>query len=282
MPKFRLVSGKGIIAQVVRGAGGKIPSTYLDDILEYIPEGLGMLLATNALILTSSGDKDCPGEILVKNHCACLPAGFITIEGVEDECGRRMLEGSDVTDFTRPTAKARITPTDKDRANVFEVDPTTYQTSSGVPTTKPGTSIPLFGEDIVQSTPQNRTNDYYRISGNYIQTSFECGYVKLHYWALPVDKEGYPLIPDNENFKQAIEWHVIRRLIGSGYEHKVFSYQFADEKFEFYAARALTEVSYPSADSMARLHHLTVRLIPPSTYHEDFGIGYEQQEVLRK
>jgi hypothetical protein len=282
MPKFRLVSAKSIIARVIRGAGGKIPSSLIDDIFEYIPEGIGMIQVTNSMVLTSTGDKNCPGEILVKNHCACLPAGFINIEVVEDECGNRMLEGSDVTDFTRPTTLQHQKPSDKTRVSVFEVDPSTYQTSNGVPATKPGTSIPLYGEDIVPVSSPTNVRAYYRISGNHIQTSFECGYIKIHYWALPVDSEGYPLIPENENFKQALEWHIIRRLIGAGYEHKVFSYQFADQQFEIFAARAMSEVSFPSTDSMARLHHATVRLIPPSTFHEDFGIGYEQQEILRK
>lgn len=282
MPKFPLVSAKSIIAQVIRGAGGKIPSYLLDDMLEFIPEGISMLLVTNALVLLSSGNKNCPGEILVKNHCACLPSGFVTIEGVEDENGRRLYEASDVTDFTRPTKRATFKADDKTRINLFQVDPTTYTTSDGTPTTKPGTSIPLYGEDVVQLPTVSSSNGYYRIAGNYIQTSFECGYIKLHYWTIPVDNEGYPLIPDNAYFKQAIEWHILRRLIGAGYEHKVFSYQFADEQFKIYAATAMNEVSFPNQDSMAKLYNLTVRLIPPTNYYEDFGTGYEQLEIIRK
>lgn len=283
MPKTRLISAKGIVASIIRSTGNKIPQHLIDDILEYLPEGIGLIQVTNSMVVTSTGDQDCPGELLVKNHCACLPGGFQYVLAVEDECGRRIPEGGDITDFTRPTSlRHQGISNDNTRVSVFEVDPTTYQTSDGTPTTQPGTSIPLYGQDLRPVTDSSRRTSYYRISGNYIQTSFECGYIKLHYLTLPVDKEGYPLIPDNQYFKLALEWHIIKRLIGSGYEHKVFTYKEADEYFELYAARAMSEVSYPSLDSMARLHNSTVRLITPTNYEEDFYVASEQPEILRK
>lgn len=263
MAKTSLVSGKVILARVIRALGYKLPSVYHDDILEWIAEGLGMIQVTNALILKETSDMDCPGEILVRNFCAKLPCGFIAIERVKNEYGNRLREASATAQRTTNPALDRI------RASVFNVNPYLHQTEDGVPTESPGTSIPVYGEDIEQSEDLSSKN-YYQIKGNYIQTGFEEGYIQIEYWALPTCDEGYPLIPDNEPFKQAIEWYVIMRLIGSGYEHKVFNYQMASAEFEKWAGRGMNEVSYPTPDTMARINNVTVRLIPPDHFRDDF------------
>jgi hypothetical protein len=255
-----------------------------DDVLEWIAEGLGFIQVTNALVVTSTGAKGEPNELLVANHVASLPCGFVNLLAIEDENGMRLPEGGDVTDFREQTSARHIglDLPGEPRVSVFNVNPFDHQTSSGVPTTQPGTSVPIFGQDIQQTLTNPRARNYYRIKGNCVQTSFESGFIRLHYLAIPTDREGYPLIPDNENFKQCLEWHVIRRLIGAGFEHKVFNYDRADAEFEKYAARAMAEVSYPSLDSIARTNRSTVRLIPPFQFQEDFFTNSEQPELLSK
>lgn len=285
MPNFKQVSAKEILARVIRGTGYKLPSVYQDDILEWIVEGIGYVQTTQTLITESSGEQDCPGELLVSNHCVELPCGFISILAVEDEYGNRIPEGGDITDITLQTsARHRGNQSNQDtRISTFEVNPYQHQTSAGVPTTTPGSSVPIFGQDLTSSANiRSNKRAYYKIQGNYLQTSFESGFVRIHYLALPVDKEGYPTIPDNENFKQALEWHIIRRLIGSGYQHPIFSWDKADEQFEKFAARAVNEVSFASLDTRARTWNSTVRLIPPHSYANDFFIGSESGERILK
>jgi hypothetical protein len=281
MSKTRFVSGKEILARLIRATGKRLPSEYHDDILEWVAEGLGMLQVTNTLLLTSTGDIDCPDEIEIRNHCAELPCGFQFMEAVEDENGLRLPEGSDKTDYTRPTTLRHRNIVDA-RVSAFNVNPYQHQTSDGLPTDEPSASFPFLGEDIEPTTEVRQTKHYYNLSGNHIHTSFEEGFVKLHYWTTPVCKEGFPMIPDNENFKQAMEFHVLRRLLGAGYEHPVFTYDYVDKQFELYAVRGMNEVSYPSPETMARINRSTVRLIPNYAAYQDFFIGSEQAERLSK
>lgn len=283
MAKTTFVSAKVVLARVIRALGYRLPANYQDDILEWTAEGLGMLQITNSLNLTSSGAIDCPGELLISNHCVALPCGFVQLVAVEDENGIRIPEGGDQTDITLQTSRRHATE-DTARPSVFEVNPYVYQTTDGLPSDDADDiqSWRLNGEDIEDSTVAQSAPKYYKINGNYIQTSFETGFIRMHYYALPVDKEGYPLIPDNENFIQALEWHVIRRLIGAGYQHPVFSWDKANDQFEIYAARGISEVSYPSPENIARINRSTVRLIQPYNFYEDFFIGSEQPERLRK
>lgn len=284
MPHFGFTSAKEVLARVIRGVGYKLPSVYHDDILEWLPEGINYIQTTTSLVTKSSGDMDCPDQIVTRNHCAPLPCGFVSILAVEDEHGLRLPEGSDITDITLQTSARHVGVGIEGEARIttFEANPLDYQTSTGAPTTKPGTSIPWDGSDIVQRKERHHSRQYYKIQGNYIQTSFESQYIRIHYLALPTDKEGYPLIPNNENFKQALEWHILRRLIGAGYQHPVFSWDKVDEQFNIYAGRAMNEISYASLDTRARTWRSTVRLIPPYQYDRDFFIGAEQGEHIMK
>lgn len=273
-------SAKQILAKLIRNTGNKLPSTYFDDILEWIPEAIDMLSNTKTLEIVSTGSESCPNELEVKNHIVCIPKDLVSIIAIEDEYGRRIPEGGDITDLTNQSTRQHGDLTEE-RASVFSVNPLLHQTPTGVPD-DPSTSIPIYGTDIERTTGNIKKASYYKISGNYIQFSFEEGFVKLHYLRRPLDAEGYPLIPDNENFKTAVMWYVLSMLIGAGYEHKVFSFEKCEQEFEKYSARAIGEITYPSLDAMARLNRSFVRLIPPMHFADDFFVNSEQIQQIRK
>jgi hypothetical protein len=85
-----------------------------------------------------------------------------------------------------------------------------------------------------------------------------------------VDADGLPLIPDNENYKQALYWYVRAMMIGSGYPDKQFTYEQCIQQHEHYAARAMGEITYPSPDDMENIKNTLVRFIPPPNYWENF------------
>lgn len=286
MSVYSLVSGKVILTQVIRGLGYKLPSTYTDDVLEWIAEGLGLMQVTNSLVIESTGDNGAPGAINISNYCAKLPCGFVILIAVEDSQGNRLPEGSDQTDLRSTTKSRGVNVLQNTRVSSFQVDPFQHQTDTGLPTNKAGNIPPYYidGDDIKPSTVVDsaRTKHYYKLQGNYIQTSFESGYVKLHFYAIPVCSEGYPLIPDNANFKMGLEWHIIKRLIGSGYKHPVFTYDYAHQQCELYMNRGMSEVSFPTPEGAARLNRSLIRLIPPYNSYEDFFVNNEQPERLFK
>lgn len=287
MGKYTLVSGKVILAQVTRALGYKLPANYVDDVLEWTAEGLGMMQVTNSLIIESTGDEGAPGEIVTSNYCAKLPCGFVTIIAVEDDQGNRLPEGGDQTDLRSTTKSRGVNVLQNTRVSSFQVDPFQHQTTTGVPAGDAGTNPPYYisGVDITQSNvavDSARTKHYYKVVGNYIQTSFETGYIKLHYYAVPVCNEGYPLIPDNANFRAGLEWHVIKRLIGAGYIHPVFNYDYANQQCELYMGRGMGEVSFYTPEGAAKLNRSLIRLIPPHNLYEDFFVNSETSENLYK
>jgi hypothetical protein len=225
---------------------------------------------TNSVEVVSTPSSGCGGEQLVSNHVLCIPKDLCGLIAIEDEYGRIIPMGGDITDLKSTTKRSQIRPTDDGRPSVFQMGVTH------------GNTTPIFGEDLEQLPIASSNANYYKISGNYIQFSFEEGFVKLHYLRRPLDKEGYPLIPDNENFKQALYWYVLKQLIGAGYKHQVFDYGKCDEEFEKYGARAINEITYPSLDAMAKANRSLIRLIPPYHFYEDFFANSEQTQQIRK
>jgi len=281
MSQVLFSSSKAILAKLARNLGGKLPSRYYDDILEWVPEAIDLLSHTNIIETTSTPSLGSPGAYKTSNHIVCLPKDLIGILAVEYENGRIIPNGGDITDITNQSSRHRGEDTSA-RASVFSTNPLTHQTSDGTPTNSPGSTIPLYGSDLELTSNARLSRSFYKIQGNYLQTSFPEGFVKIHYNKRPVDKEGYPLIPDNENFKTAVYWYVLMMLIGAGYEHKVFSYTDCEDHYEKYAARAINEISYPSLDDMARIARSTVRLVPPYHFYEDFFQYSEQTQTIRK
>lgn len=72
---------------------------------------------------------------------------------------------------------------------------------------KPGGRALVYSTDNFHMN--NRGNSMtYKIQGNIIYTSFEEGELELSYLAIEVDKDGYPLLPDNSSFTRALELYI--------------------------------------------------------------------------
>jgi hypothetical protein len=76
-----------------------------------------------------------------------------------------------------------------------------------------------------------KSGDYYNTKVDYLQTSFESGYVDIIYTAFPLDNDGFLQVLDDEYYIQAIEWYIILTLIQKGYKHPIFDYATAYQMF---------------------------------------------------
>ncbi len=105
---------------------------------------------------------------------------------------------------------------------------------------------------------------------DWLNTSLCDGKIRLHYFSLLIDDEGFPLIPDNQNYKQAIYWYVRGMMIGAGFDDKVFKYEHCVASFELHAARALGEITYPSPDVTEAVDSSLTRLVFDEYAFDDF------------
>jgi hypothetical protein len=288
---MKSTSVKEIIARIVRNTRLQ-DSSYLDDMLEWIPEAMGLLQTRYQL-------KADNKELKVYEHVSeKLPCGLVHIDAVElleidgSEKVGRLPEGSEIRK-----------PLSADEANkgiwrsvpiVNEITIEEEQTLDDGTVVPPGiyreyTSsgnqkvyIPKSGQDITKWSPQGVEFNYYKKELDYIQTSFETGKIKVHYLGQPIDKDGYPLVPDIEEYKTALYWYVRMMMIGTGYKDPMFDYTFCEERWSYFQGRAISKITWPSVDRMERIKNATVRLIPPADYWKEFHANYEQRETIAR
>src|SRR5690606_3557147 len=177
-------------------------------------------------------------RVPVKDHKAFIPCGLMDLKAVESLSingipkRMRIREGLDERDLTT------ISQSEEKINDLFASNPISvekvYIPSDQI--TEDGSVlpdgyyteyryvgyralIPYTGQDITNAHTIYVSSPYYIRKLGYLQLSFEYGEILMHFSAIPVDDEGYPIIPDNENYKTALEWYGLACMIKAGLEH---------------------------------------------------------------
>lgn len=235
-----------LIAKIIRDT--RIPdSSYLADMYEWIPEAMRLLKTMVEMPVT-------PQKVTITNHMAKLPCGLIELLAVEYQ-GQRLRYYNGI----RPGGSLTLFST---RENIgFTYYPTFKDMPSG----------PVLDLQLVMAAAAHPTAGY-QVHMDYISTTFESGEVTLYFRQAPVDSRGLPLIPDNPDYKEAIYWWVREKLIQSGWTDPVYGHddRMADQRWEKHAARAISDITYPSVDQKEAQLAMSVRFVPPTDYYESF------------
>jgi hypothetical protein len=124
----------------------------------------------------------------------------------------------------------------------------------------------------------------YGINDDYLFPNFEEGRVLISYMAMPVDDRGYPKIPDDVKFKEAVASHIKWRIgfikwmagkIPGGV------YQKLEQDRDWYIGAAQTRDKMPSIDMMESIKNNWLRLIPKIDQHADghASSGHPEQRI---
>lgn len=112
----------------------------------------------------------------------------------------------------------------------------------------------------------------YKVNDNFIFTNFKEGIIQISYKAMPTDKNGYPLIPDDVKFREAGYWYVRWKLgmIQLG-QSKINGdlYKVIDQEKCWAMAAAQNRANMPSIDLMESIKNNWIRLIPKINQHRD-------------
>jgi hypothetical protein len=247
---MRTVSSKEVLARIIRGKD--IPSDMYYHIQEWMAEALAMAYTPATLEIDSV-------LLNVKNHIASMPCNFYKTICMEYN-GYRLLLGTDITAYQKG-------------------DTTNIRKAQGNNSYTVFSSITGKMIDIDSLQP---CNEYYRESLNCFHFSFEKGDVTLHYNKLATDEEGMPLIPDNENLKQAIYYYCLMQLIGCGVDIKALNFQMCYDFFENkYLPRAINELRDWSPERAFSLWQSQTRMVFPDHLHKDFFKEGEQYQAIK-
>lgn len=128
----------------------------------------------------------------------------------------------------------------------------------------------FFGHEPNCANLKVKSKEFYTLNPNYINTSFEEGTLLISYKSLAVDDNGYPLVPDNQYFKEALFWYCFKKMVMRGYvpRSQELNYGIADEKWRFYCSAARNQANYPDIAEYERFMNVWKGLIPDTSFIE--------------
>lgn len=105
----------------------------------------------------------------------------------------------------------------------------------------------------------------YKTQGNIIYTSFKEGCIDIHYKAIPVDEQGFPLIPDNNVFLKALELYIKKEwftiLFDLGKINNAVL-QNTQQEYAFKVGQCRNEFIMPSVSEMETITNMLNTLVP--------------------
>lgn len=115
-----------------------------------------------------------------------------------------------------------------------------------------------------------KSGSTYTVNNNYIFTNFDKGKVMMSYLAIPTDEEGYPLIPADEWWRQAVQYEIAYKIafkmfVQGNITDKV--YQTIEKERDWKVAQAVNKTKTPGIDEMESFKNQWLRLIPKYNNH---------------
>lgn len=274
---YQSTSIKESIARIVRATGVQ-DTAYLVDMEEWIPEAMSLMRTKFTL-------SDKWADIPITFHRGKYPCDLRSVKAVE--CGGfRLKEGNSALTLDTPPSRNEIRASQvRGTTNGFETIPQIINTP---PKANPQENSHYFWNDLVSTSVGHcgslgvAEGHWYQSEMGYITTSIRDTKLRIHYRAIPCDEDGFPLIPDNGNYKKAIEFYVIACMLARGFKSPVHDYHkimgphgYWDE----YSGKAMGEIRYPSTNSMEMKANSLNRLIKDHGYFEQFfATTHEEQK----
>jgi hypothetical protein len=121
----------------------------------------------------------------------------------------------------------------------------------------------------------------YKLSDDHIYTNFRTGKVEMAYLAFPTDERGYPMVPDDEVFKQAATAYVAERigmrLLLRG-QIQGGAYQLLKQERDWYVGKAQTKPLVPNRDKTRSIANQFRRLV---SFEDDHTGGYRSTSEMQ-
>ncbi len=251
------VSSKVVVSRIFRNIKG-VEADYLDSIPEWIAEGVRKLKTKYSLEIRHK-------DISVDFHLGALNVPAESIICVEFR-GTKLKynpDGMSHREFNRDRNSNLFLE------NLFFSDVPVYSTAGDpIQSLDDYTGGNPFPRDIIQrlvDMPWHQ-HEWWYLNGNRIQVSVPVCKIRLWYMTIPMDEQNFPLIPDVENYHEALYWYNRMKLIEAGFEDKVTNHQMAMHLWNDYAGKAIADITYPTPEQVEEQVYRHLNLFPHE-YH---------------
>lgn len=124
----------------------------------------------------------------------------------------------------------------------------------------------------------------YKLQGNVIYTSIKEGNIEVSYYAIPVDNEGYPMIPDNSMFIRALELYIKKQCFCVLFELGKLNgaiYNNVCKEYAWAVGQAQSSLVRLSLDQMQAFTNTINTLVPRVNEHSRGFINHGAMEKLK-
>jgi hypothetical protein len=255
---MQTVSLKRIMSSIIRAVGSGA-NQYLSDMPEWIWDGMEQLQTQMTLKQTATCLNVC-------FHAADLPCGLSYVDAVIYQ-GVRLQEKQTSLIPSLYSCAGRA-----DNIAAFTSIPVLIPVEfAGEVVPDVDGNINHFNWTLPLSDVPESQSAWFQLEPGVLKTNVPDGKMIIVYRTMPVDTDGYPLVPDIGPYKEALIWWTRARMIGAGYNDPKFSFNDCMHWFEnVYAPRAIAEVNYPSPSRMETIVDSSTRLLPQGDYFQSF------------
>lgn len=125
------------------------------------------------------------------------------------------------------------------------------------------------------------------INNNYLTLSIQKGKVCIAYMAFPTDKEGFPMLPDDINYRVAVRQYLVQRIRYIQWskdpsdrgKQALFAYD--EKEWLWYVGKATNAAKMPHLEQMESLKNQIIRLIPSINEHDTFFANLGAKQLKR-
>ena len=292
MAVYNYTSLKEIIAKCYADLDIKEEQTPISDMVSWGGEALRKIGGFASLVNRITGIADPHGlapMVKITNYRGELPCDLVQIIGVglgNSETGSFLPAVIATGNYERVkgdkqnSTPSNISPypsTQMDKIQfISDLLAITYQEAFDELATNPQMKLivdKVFVEDGTNITgvPETYvTEASYTINPPYIDTSLKNGYAMIAYKAVPTDCDGYPMVADDEDVKEAIYWYINMKMLyplwRNGHVRDAI-YAHAESEWKKKKMAAYSNISMPSHDELMTIQNTWVRLIPKMNEH---------------
>lgn len=130
---------------------------------------------------------------------------------------------------------------------------------------------------------QNSYDLTYKLQGNVIYTSMKEGEIELVYNAIQTDEDGFPMIPDNVTFINALELYIKKKVFTQLFDEGKIQqpvYNNVCQEYAFAVGQAQNNLIMPNEDQMQSLVNSLTSLVPKMSLHKTGFINLGTQEKI--
>jgi hypothetical protein len=128
------------------------------------------------------------------------------------------------------------------------------------------------------------TFDYtYVLTGGYVKTNVKTGYLMIAYQAIPLDIDGFPLVPDDQSFIEALYWYCVMKMYYPEWKAGRMRdevYYDSRRSWNFYCKQAYGNALMPNADELESIKNSWLRLIPKINEHDTFFTTLGEKQII--